>query len=189
MTQFKFILDKKSLEIFYTSFIHPILEYSSNVWINCTRYEKEDLEKVQPEAARIATGATKLISTYHLYEATNWVTLENRRNHRSLMLLYKMHNNLSPAYLSSLLPATNNSRHNLRNIDNLQIPHCRTSFCRSLFYQQQYVPGTSFHYLFVNLFQYQLLNFYTSFAITNSMVFLLWHKRSSSASFYTSDQL
>ena len=86
MTKFKFRLNQQSLEVFYTSFICPILEYGSNVWNNCTRYENNDLEKIQLEAARIATGATILIPTLHLYEATNWVTLENRRTQFSLTL-------------------------------------------------------------------------------------------------------
>ena len=61
MRKLKFQLDRKSLEIIYTSFIRPILEYGNEIWDNCTQYEKNDLEKIQIEAARIATGATKLV--------------------------------------------------------------------------------------------------------------------------------
>ena len=32
------------------------------VWNNCTQYKINALEKIQIEAARIATGATKLVS-------------------------------------------------------------------------------------------------------------------------------
>ena len=41
----KFHLDRKSLEIIYTSFIRPILEYSNKIWDNCTQYENDNLEK------------------------------------------------------------------------------------------------------------------------------------------------
>ena len=41
----KFQLDRKSLEIIYTSFIRPLLEYSNVVWDKCTQYESKDLAK------------------------------------------------------------------------------------------------------------------------------------------------
>ena len=45
MRQLKFQLDRKSLEIIYTSFIRPILECGNEIWDKCTQYEKDDLEK------------------------------------------------------------------------------------------------------------------------------------------------
>ena len=62
MRRLKFVLDRKSLETIYISFIRPILEYGNEIWVNCQLYEKDDLEKIQIEAARIATGTTKLVS-------------------------------------------------------------------------------------------------------------------------------
>ena len=59
MRKFKYLLDRASLQIIYTSFIRPILEYADFVWDNCTQYEVNAMEKVQTEAARIVTGAIK----------------------------------------------------------------------------------------------------------------------------------
>ena len=56
MRRFKFQVDKKSLRVIYTEFIRPILEYSDVIWDNY-RVRKNDLDKLQNEAARIATGA------------------------------------------------------------------------------------------------------------------------------------
>ena len=61
MRKLKFYIDRKSLEIIYTCFIRPILEYADIVWSNCTKYELDELDKIQNECARIASGATKLI--------------------------------------------------------------------------------------------------------------------------------
>ena len=61
MRRLKFVLDRKSLETIYIFFIRPILEYGNEIWDNCQQYEKDDLEKIQIEAARIATGTTKLV--------------------------------------------------------------------------------------------------------------------------------
>ena len=58
----------------------------STVWDNCTLYEVNELEKIQKEAARIVTGATKLASIDSLYMETDasltetgWETLASRR--------------------------------------------------------------------------------------------------------------
>ena len=67
----KFYLDRKSLETIYLTLIRPALEYADVVWGNCTNYEKQELDKVQTEAARIVTGASKLVSLHALYEEVN----------------------------------------------------------------------------------------------------------------------
>ena len=56
------------------------------------------------------TGATKLVSLHALFDEVNWEPLEARRMKHRLLLLYKMFNNLSPEYLSSLIPPAVNSR-------------------------------------------------------------------------------
>ena len=78
MRKLKFRLDRKSLEITYTAFIRPILEYGDVVWDNCSQYENQEIEKVQIEAARIVTGTTKLISLNLLYTETGWDSLEKK---------------------------------------------------------------------------------------------------------------
>ena len=81
MRKLEFKLDRKSLEIIYTAFIRPILEYENIVWDNCAQYEKEELElKIQHEAARIATGNSRLVSLNLLYqpEEIKWDSLQKR---------------------------------------------------------------------------------------------------------------
>ena len=104
MRKLKFKLDRRSLQIIYFTFIRPILEYADVVWNNCTQYEVNELEKIQNEAARIVTGATKLVSINSLMQETGWETLSNRRKKYKLFLFYKMQHQMSPDYLSSLVP-------------------------------------------------------------------------------------
>ena len=117
MRKLKFKLDRKSLEIIYLTFIRPLLEYGDVIFDNCTQYEKQELDKIQNEAARIATGTTKLVSLATLYNEICWETLELRRYNHKLTLFYKMMHNITPLYLSSLVPqsVSNLSRYNLRN--------------------------------------------------------------------------
>ena len=77
MRKLKFKLDRKSLQIIYFTFIRPILEYADVVWNNCTQYEVNELEKIQNEAARIVTGATKLVSIDSLSHETGWETVKS----------------------------------------------------------------------------------------------------------------
>ncbi|MCG8046489.1 MAG: reverse transcriptase domain-containing protein [Candidatus Thiodiazotropha endolucinida] len=129
MRKLKFKLDRKSLETIYLVFIRPLLEYGDIIWSNCTQYEKDELEKIQTEAARIATGTTKLISRRVLYTEIRWESLEQRRKHHQLTLFYKMINHLTPAYLTTLIPqsVSSLSRYNLRNSNDLQTIDARTN--------------------------------------------------------------
>jgi hypothetical protein len=139
MRKLKFTIDRKSLETIYISFVRPILEYGDIIWSNCTKYEKDELEKIQLEAARIATGATKLVSRQFLYDETGWEPLENRRLQHCLILFYKMVNNITPSYLSSLIPNRQQSEESyvLRNHNNLPTPFCKTSL-----YKESFLPST-----------------------------------------------
>ena len=64
----RFKLDRKTLEIIYFSFIRPCLEYADVVWDNCTITEKQEIEKIQYEAAFIVTGATRSCSKTKLLD-------------------------------------------------------------------------------------------------------------------------
>ena len=62
MRKLKFKHDRRSLQTIYISFIRPLLEYADVIWDNCSQTEAYELEKIQHEAVRIVTGATKLVS-------------------------------------------------------------------------------------------------------------------------------
>ena len=99
MRKLKFDLDRKSLETIYISFIRPILEYADIIWDNCSQQEKQDLEKIQTEAARVATGTTKLVSIQKFYEEVCWERLETRRWKHKLVLFHKMYHNITPIFI------------------------------------------------------------------------------------------
>ena len=140
MHKLKFILDRKSLEIIYTSFIRPVLEYADVVWDNCTQYEINALEKkIQIEAAQVAMGTTKLVSLEMLYQETAWEPLEKRRYKHKLCLFYQMDTGFSPNYFSSLIPASvvDSTIYNLRNANNL-----RHALTRTQLYYRSFLPSS-----------------------------------------------
>ena len=139
MRRLKLMLDRNTLEKIYFSFIRPLIEYSDAVFDNCTQCEKDELEKIQNEAARITSGCTRLVSLEDLYNELGWETISQRRRKHKLILMYKMNTNNVPNYLQSLLPATVGSSNNysLRNSSHLQTIQARTSL-----YSNSFLPST-----------------------------------------------
>ena len=135
----KFDLDRLTLQIMYFSFIRPVLEYGDIIFDNCPSYFSEKLEKINIEAARIVTGATKLVSINTLYNECGWETLEKRREKHKLIQFYKMKNGLTPEYLNDLLPPLHRDQHtyNTRNSKNLVSIQCRTTY-----HFNSFIPST-----------------------------------------------
>ena len=138
MRKLKFKLDRKSLQTIYFSFTRPLIEYADVEWNNCTQYEVNELEKIQNEAARIVTGATKLVSINSLLTEIGWETLATRRKQHKLTLFYKMQNDLLPEYLASLVPPTvgSTSSYPLRNSNDLHILHTNSQL-----YYNSFLPS------------------------------------------------
>ena len=120
----KFNLDRCSLDKMYKLFIRPLLEYGNIIWDNCLQESKKAVENIQLDAARIATGATKVCSVQKLYNETGYETLQNRRKKHKLCMMYKITHNLTPDYLRQLLPprVQERSRYLLRNPNNFIVP-------------------------------------------------------------------
>ena len=80
-----------------------------------------------------------LISINSLYNEIKWDSLQKRRNDHKLSLFFKMKNNLTPLYLSSLVPQTvgQTTRYSLRNSNDLQTIQSRTTL-----YSNSFLPST-----------------------------------------------
>lgn len=97
-------LKRSTFNQIYISYLRPILEYASIVWDNCTLNEKESLEKLQYEAARVVTGLTRSVSIERLLNEIGWVSLLDRRIMQKLILVYRDKHGYLPEYLSELFP-------------------------------------------------------------------------------------
>ena len=128
----------------YFTFIRPILEYADVVWDNCTQQQMNDLEKIQIEAGRIVSGATKIVALDRLYQELGWLKLPERRKLHKLFLFYKMENGLAPDYLAELIPPhfRDETSYSLRNADNLRQIHA-LDYIMTHFSHQQFKSGTN----------------------------------------------
>ena len=65
-----------------------------------------DFVQIIQKHTHVKVGATKLTSLQSLYIKTRWESLASRRQKSKLVLLYKMQNEMTPDYLSSLASPT-----------------------------------------------------------------------------------
>jgi hypothetical protein len=133
LRRFKFILDRKTLETIYLTYIRPLLEYADVIWDNIT-YLVDKIEKVPMEAAKIATGGTRLVSLNNVCLETGWNKLKNRREMHKLVYFYKMKNTISSQYLSDLVPdSLSIHSHSTRNSSIIPPIRTRTSLYTNYF--------------------------------------------------------
>ena len=159
----KFIIDRKSLQTIYYTFIRPLLEYGDIVWDNITLGQSQMLENIQLEAARIVTGATKLTSHDRLYIETSWDPLVVRRRKHKIIHFHKIVHGHCPSYLTNILPARhlNIHTHNTRRANDF----CRVN-CRTNLYKDSFLPSS------VNLWNSLPDNIKHSPSINNLKAFL-----------------
>ena len=133
----KYLLNRNNILKLYTTFIRPLLEYLSEVWNNCSEQDSTRLERIQLEAARIATGLPSYSSKASLLFESGLETLESRRRKKCLCQMYNIVNNKAPAYLQSLMrPLVSvTSNYNLRNRSNFNVPYSRLDI-----YQKSFFP-------------------------------------------------
>ena len=127
------------------------------------------------KAARIATGTTKLVSLENLYmyiyiyiyiyiyNEIGWETLDIRRKKQKLTLFYKMVHNLTPNYLTSLIPSTvtETTNYNLRNSNDIRTVNARKSqyfysFLPSTIREWNILPEQQRNATTIAFFEYQL---------------------------------
>ena len=84
MRKLKYTFSRQALNQMYISYVRPLLEYSSIVWDGCTEQDKNTLELLQNEAARIVTGLTRSTGIENLYKECSWVSLAKRRHFKRL---------------------------------------------------------------------------------------------------------
>ena len=97
-------------------------------------YHKEELDKIQNDAARIVTGCTKLVSLSDLSRESGWETLRERRNNYKLFFFLNGEWSSSKLHmLSCTVHYWSNTTCNLRNSNDLANVVCRTSLYMNSF--------------------------------------------------------
>jgi hypothetical protein len=130
---------RQCLEILYKAMIRPILEYGNIIYDGSAEKSISRLENIQRQAAIACTGAYKHTNHSILLKELSWPPLSIRRKNHRLNLMYKVQNNLTPAYLSGACPPLTRDRtnYNLRSAMNISTPQLKTTS-----YQKSFFPQT-----------------------------------------------
>ena len=92
------------MKLIYDRTIQPVIDYGCgcSVWYNTTCKNLEKLQKVQNYAARIISGNFDYINvrSISLIRSLKWMTISERCEHFTAMLMFKAINGLVPNYLS-----------------------------------------------------------------------------------------
>ena len=136
LRNYKYKLNRKSLETMYKSFILPHFDYADIIWDNCTETQSNLLENMHLEAIRIIIGAVKGTNHQKMYEESGFCSLKERRRRHKLTQYHKIVNGLCPEYLQSLLPplvSELNPYHRWRPLERT-VPRRRTELFRPSFF-------------------------------------------------------
>ena len=103
VTQHSLCFIKPSImKLIYDRTIQPVIDYGCSVWYNTTCENVEKLQKVQNYAARIISGNFDYINvrSISLNRSSKWMTISERCEYFTAMLMFKAINGLVPNYLS-----------------------------------------------------------------------------------------
>ena len=121
---------------FYQSYIMPLMDYGSVVWGSTSLTNLERLLKLQKRAARTILKTDFRTPSVGMFKELGWLSLERRLKYNKAVLTYKALNNMTPAYISSMLkPVSQTHCLNLRSSVNgtLYVPKSRTTLYNGVF--------------------------------------------------------
>ena len=147
----------------YKALVRPHLEYCPCIWDPFTSKEIDKIEMVQRRSARY------VLNRYHNTSSVNemlrelkWPSLQDRRQHARLTMLYKVTNNLveTPRLAAKFIPVQRRSRH--QNEKAYQIPETPKNYIKESFIPRtirvwNYLPNNIVTAKSIDIFRQRLL--------------------------------
>ena len=119
----------------YQSIVEPYLDYCSVVWDDISDQLTDKLQILQNHAARVITGADYRTPSSDLLNKLGWSSLKEKRNKQKALMMFKIMNGMTPAYLEDIFTRNiGRSVYNLRiSRRNLALPAVKTDYYRNSF--------------------------------------------------------
>ena len=92
MKSLTYKINRKSLELYYFSFIAPMLEYGIVKFVGGSKQDLNKIYFIEKEAMRVVTGATARCNSQLLKIETKWEDIETGRKNHTLVMLFKIMN-------------------------------------------------------------------------------------------------
>ena len=98
------IYNRNVLDLSYKMYVRRHLDYGDVIFHNQRMDLMDLIEGVQYKAALSVSGCWQGTSREKLYGELGWESLSDRRWARRLTIFFKIHNDLTPSYLSEHIP-------------------------------------------------------------------------------------
>jgi hypothetical protein len=125
---------QKTKELCYMTLVRPIVEYSCIIWDPFTSANIWKLEMVQRRAARMVfSDYRRTSSVTAMLQQLGWPSLQERRAHAKVTMMYRITNGLVEVPTSNLTAISSARGHGL---------HYLVPFARTQCYQKSFYPDT-----------------------------------------------
>ena len=99
----KHLLPKRILLLLYYSLVLPHLDYCNVIWGRTTQSNLQKLQTLQNRYARMILNAEFLTPHKQMLQTLHWQSVTQRIQYNTGLMMYKIMNDLAPAYLQSLV--------------------------------------------------------------------------------------
>ena len=122
-------------KMFYNGYITPIYDYGCITWKHANKTELNRLTKIQKRIACTILRKPKKEAANELCKQLDWMTIPNRMEYFTGLMVYKSIHNLTPLYMSKLLKLADNAHYNLRSKSHIDIAQIqpRTNYMKCTF--------------------------------------------------------
>ena len=93
------------------------MDYSNSLLANANTGDIKRLQRIQNHAARVVLGGSRWDQASPLLKELHWLPVEQRIKYKEALFANKCLNNLAPKYLSSLITFPDQTRYNLRSMN------------------------------------------------------------------------
>lgn len=124
-------------KIIYNTVIQPNFDYCSTLYLNTTKDQIINMQKIQNRGMRIILKCNYLTPKKFMLDALNWLSVAQRIRFNALVMIFKIKHGLVPQYLNDDVKYVHNIHSiNLRNSQDFRIPKYKTNITtKSIFYE------------------------------------------------------
>jgi hypothetical protein len=129
------LLQRHTLDVLYKLTVRSVFDYALPVYYQSLHLaDKERMESIQYNAAKLTTGALKYTSKAKLNQELGWETISDRAEYLGLTLFHKIHkNHCRPLVGKNLQPFDINKQHHRSNGGYVPFPQKSVNFSNSYF--------------------------------------------------------
>ena len=147
--------------LFYNSYVQPCFDYCATIWGFCSDSQINRLSRLQKRFGRLILNDPEC-SSKDIFKKLKWLTIKERLEFLTVVLVYKCLNKMAPNNLKSLFTfksCNNKHDHQLRNADvTLSVPKPRSETLRKSLVIRVVFFGTSYLLSSKNLTHFEFLN-------------------------------